>query len=606
MKTTFKVTGMHCSACSARIEKVLQRAEGVNSVSVNLLRNRMQVDFDENKITDADISARVEKIGFGATPFVHSMTTAKEDPAAAELAAMGKRLLVSLLFAVPLMVIAMGPMFGLVLISDRVIKWWTEMTLCLPVLVINADYFIRGYRNLFGLAPNMDSLIALSASASFVNQYYDSAAMITTLITLGKFLEARAKSRTTNAITALVNLTPPSALVERHGETGEIPAAELAVEDIVIIRAGYRVPSDCEIISGSCSLDESALTGESRPVERIAGERLTGGTLCLAGEVRAKVIAVGEDTTLAAIIRLVEEATTTKAPVAQLADKISGIFVPVVIGIALVAAGVWLYLGASTNFALKIAIAVLVISCPCALGLATPTAIMVGTGRGAGMGILIKSAAALQQAAQADTIVLDKTGTITEGNLSNTEEDRVKQSSVKAVAKLQKLGKLVLMLSGDKDEIAGRIAAEVGIKEYRSQCLPGDKEKVVRELQDQGRTVMMVGDGVNDAPALARADVGVAIGAGTDVAVESADVVLMKSDLRDVATLISLSKATMQVIKQNLWWAFFYNIICIPVAAGCFVKFGLTMNPMLGAAAMSCSSVCVVTNALRLKGMKIE
>lgn len=605
MKKIFKVTGMHCSACSSRIEKVLQRADGVNSVSVNLLRNRMQVDFDENRIKERDICDMVERIGFGAVPFVPSMTAAKEDSAAAETAGMQRRLLLSLLFALPLMFVAMGPMFGLVLIEDRIIKWWAEMTLCLPVLVINADYFVRGYRNLFVFNPNMDSLIALSASASFVNQYYDSAAMIVTLITFGKFLEAGAKSRTTGAITALVNLTPPTALVERHGETGDIPAAELAVEDIVIIRPGYRVPADCEIVTGSCFLDESALTGESRPVERVVGGRLTGGTMCLKGEVRARIVAVGEDTTLAAIIRLVEEATTTKAPVAQLADKISGIFVPVVIGIALMAAGVWLYLGASPNFALKIAIGVLVISCPCALGLATPTAIMVGTGRGANMGILIKSAAALQQAAQVDTIVLDKTGTITEGNLSNTEEDRVKQSSAEAVAKLQQLDRRVLMLSGDREEVAARIAAEVGIKEYRSRCLPGDKEKVVRELQAEGCSVMMVGDGVNDAPALARADVGVAIGAGTDVAVESGDVVLMKSDLRDVATLISLSKATMRIIRQNLWWAFFYNAICIPVAAGCFMKFGLVMNPMLGAAAMSCSSVCVVTNALRLLKVKI-
>ncbi|MBQ0108088.1 MAG: HAD-IC family P-type ATPase, partial [Phascolarctobacterium sp.] len=346
--------------------------------------------------------------------------------------------------------------------------------------------------------------------------------------------------RTTNAITALLNLSPPTALVERHGELGEIPVDELVLGDIVIVKNGYRVPTDGKIISGQGSLDESALTGESQPVAKNIQDTVTGGTLCVGGEFRMEVTAIGENTTLAAIIRLVDEATTSKAPVAQLADKISGIFVPTVIAIALIAGLIWYLRGAELPFAAKIAISVLVISCPCALGLATPTAVMVGTGRGAGMGILIKSATALQQAAIVDVIVLDKTGTITEGNPKLNEKDHIKPGSPAAIQALQKQGKRVIMLSGDKEEIAQQIAMETGIKEYCSQCLPADKEKVVRELQGKGLKVMMVGDGVNDASALARAEVGVAIGAGTDVAIESADVVLMKSNLQDVDKLLKL------------------------------------------------------------------
>lgn len=605
MTQIFKVTGMSCSACSARIEKVLGRQEGINSVNVNLLRNRMLVDFDETKITLEDISAKVAKIGFGASVLTPDKVRNAEPPEAEELRLLGLRLVLSLIFAIPLFCLAMGPMWGWQLLTGME-NTLAQLTLCLPVLAANRVYFIRGFKNLAARAPNMDSLIALSATASFLYQYFDSAAMITTLITLGKFLEARAKNRTTNALTALMQLTPPTALVERHGEVGEIPVAELVVGDVVIVRNGYRVASDGKIISGNGSLDESALTGESRPVAKNVGDMVTGGTLCVGGEFKLEVTAIGEDTTLAAIIRLVDQATTTKAPVAQLADKISGIFVPAVIAMALIAGLVWYLCGAELPFAAKIAISVLVISCPCALGLATPTAVMVGTGRGASMGILIKSAAALQQAAAIDTLVLDKTGTITEGKLNLNEEDKIKPESLTAIQEFYQLKKNVIMLSGDKEHIAQAIAQEAGIKNYRSQCLPGDKEKVVRELQAQGHQVMMVGDGVNDAPALARAEVGVAIGAGTDVAMESAQVVLMKSDLRDVTTLLKLSQATMKCIKQNLWWAFFYNVICIPVAAGCFYPhFGLLLNPMLGAAAMSCSSVCVVTNALRLRNTKL-
>ena len=407
----------------------------------------------------------------------------------------------------------------------------------------------------------MDSLIALSASASFIYQYYDSAAMITTLITLGKFLEARAKNHTSDAITALLNLTPPKAFVKRHGEVGEIPVSELLVGDVVIIKNGWRVPSDGKIINGSCAMDESAITGESEAVEKNIDSLVIGGTLCVKGEGEFVVTAIGNDTTIANIIKLVDEATTTKAPVAQLADKISGIFVPCVIFVALFAGGVWLLCGAEKSFALKIVISVLVISCPCALGLATPTAIMVATGRGANMGILIKSASALQQANEIDTVVLDKTGTITEGKLTDGEKDKIKSTSVAAIQELYQKNKNVIMLSGDKKEIASQIAADTGIKEFRSECLPEDKEKVVKELQKAGHKVLMVGDGVNDAPALARSEVGVAIGAGTDVAIESADIVLMKSDLQDVVKLLNLSYATMKCIKENLWWAFFYNVI---------------------------------------------
>ena len=605
MTQQFNITGMSCSACSARIEKVLAKMDGVTSVSVNLLRNRMLVDFDESKIAIDEICEKVAAIGFGASVLTSQNTNFKNTEENSEVRMLGIRLVLSLIFSIPLFILAMGPMWSLSIL-DGLENTVAQLVLCLPVLAINRIYFIRGFKNLFVLAPNMDSLIALSASASFLYQYYDSAAMITTLITLGKFLEARAKSRTTNAITALLNLTPPVALVERHGETGEIPVAELEIGDIVIVRNGYRVPTDGTITSGSTSLDESAITGESRPVTRGIGEPVTGGTLCVQGEFRFTVTAIGEDTTLANIIKLVDEATTTKAPVAQLADKISGIFVPAVIAIALAAAGIWLLCGATTTFALRIAISILVISCPCALGLATPTAIMVGTGRGAKMGILIKSAAALQQTDEIDTIVFDKTGTITEGKPSLNTEDKIKASSPLAIKELYQQKKNIIMLSGDKEEIAQNIANAVGIKEYRSQCLPEDKEKIVKELQNAGHKIMMVGDGVNDAPALARAEVGVAIGAGTDMAIESADVVLMKSDLQDVRTLLKLSHATMNCIKQNLWWAFFYNVICIPVAAGClYPAFGILLNPMLGAAAMSMSSVSVVTNALRLRNKKL-
>lgn len=602
MQQQFNITGMSCSACSARIEKVLGKTEGINSVNVNLLRNRMSVNYDENKINTDEICAKVAKIGFGATVY-SQQNIIKQTDTTIELRFLCVRLLLSLVFTIPLFVLAMAPMWGWQILAG-IENTIAQLVLCLPVLAANRIYFIRGFKNLFALAPNMDSLIALSATASFVYQYYDSAAMITTLITLGKFLEARAKSKTTNAITALLNLTPPTALVERHGETGEIPVNELVVGDTVIVQAGYRVPTDGKIISGEPSIDESAITGESVAVQHHPEDLVTGGTLCLQGEFRFIVTAVGENTTLASIIRLVDEATTTKAPVAQLADKISGIFVPIVILIAVISGSIWLISGATTNFALHIAVSVLVISCPCALGLATPTAIMVGTGRGAIMGILIKSATALQQATEIDTIVLDKTGTITEGNPNI--KDTIKKTSITAIKNLYNQNKNIIMLSGDKEEIAAQISQEAGIKEYRSQCLPQDKEKIVRELQNTGHKVMMVGDGVNDAPALARAEVGVAIGAGTDVAIESADVVLMKSDLQDVTALLKLSHATMQCIKQNLWWAFFYNIICIPIAAGClYPAFGILLNPMIGAAAMSCSSFCVVTNALRLKGVKL-
>ncbi|MCQ2381066.1 MAG: HAD-IC family P-type ATPase [Acidaminococcaceae bacterium] len=603
MQQQFNITGMSCSACSARIEKVLGKTEGINSVNVNLLRNRMSVDYDENKINTDEICAKVAKIGFGATIFSSHDIVAKETGVSVELRSLSVRLILSLIFGIPLFILAMAPMWGWQILAG-IENTIAQLVLCLPVLAANRIYFIRGFKNLFALAPNMDSLIALSATASFVYQYYDSAAMITTLITLGKFLEARAKSKTTNAITTLLNLTPPTALVERHGETGEIPVSELVVGDTVIVQAGYRVPTDGKIISGEPSIDESAITGESVAVQHHPEDLVTGGTLCLQGEFRFIVTAVGENTTLASIIRLVDEATTTKAPVAQLADKISGIFVPIVILIAVISGSIWLINGATTNFALHIAVSVLVISCPCALGLATPTAIMVGTGRGATMGILIKSATALQQATEIDTIVLDKTGTITEGNPNI--KDTIKKTSITAIQNLYNQNKNIIMLSGDKEEIAAQIAQEAGIKEYRSQCLPQDKEKIIRELQNTSHKVMMVGDGVNDAPALARAEVGVAIGAGTDVAIESADVVLMKSDLQDVTALLKLSHATMRCIRQNLWWAFFYNIICIPIAAGClYPAFGILLNPMIGAAAMSCSSFCVVTNALRLKGVKL-
>lgn len=750
-KQLLDITGMSCSACSSRIEKVVNRMQGVEQMSVNLLKNNAHVTFDESVVNEKAIIARIEKLGFGAR--VHAANVAapvpQQDTAAQEMEEMRQRLIGSLIFAGLVFYQHMGRMWGWPLPSfilgqeNELINALLQMLWCIPVLFIDRKYFIHGVRNLLSGAPNMDSLIAVGSGASFIyglysvfgmayafghNRldllpgfadalYFEASAVILALVTVGKFMEARAKSHTSDAIKALMNLTPKTALVERHGLQGEIPVEEVVTGDVLIVKSGASVPVDGKIIEGSAALDESALTGESLPVDKTIGDKVIGGTINRSGYFKMEATAIGADTALAKIIALVDEATSSKAPIAKLADKVSGYFVPAVIGIAVLAAVVWLALGASWHFALTIAISVLVISCPCALGLATPTAIMVGTGRGAKSGILIKSATALETAHKIDTVILDKTGTITAGKpvvtdilpikitenellafaagleklsehplgeaivaaaeakqlvlpeagnykqipgqgvtaeLSGAEcaagnlkllealnvdvsslmerydklaaqgktplyfvragellgciavADTVKPTSREAIGKLQAMGLRVLMVTGDNQATAEAIRAQVGVDEAVAQVLPQDKEAVIRKLQQEGHIVAMVGDGINDAPALARADIGIAIGAGTDIAIEAADMVLIKSDLLDVAKAICLSRSVMTNIKENLFWAFIYNAVGIPFAAGVFyTAFGWLLNPLIAAAAMSCSSVSVVTNALRLRFIKL-
>lgn len=753
-KEQFDITGMTCSACSRRVHKAVEALAGVSEVSVNLLKNSLAVSFDDQALSGRDIVAAVEKAGYGALRRGEKKRPAEtggeiSDPAVRELKEMGRRLAASFLFAIPLFYISMGHMVGLPLPSfllgthNAAAFAFTQFLLTVPVVFINFKFYRVGFKTLFSGAPNMDSLIAIGSGAAVVfgvyalykilfalgagdmetvhhfamNLYFESAAMILTLITMGKFFEARARGKTSEALAKLMNLAPKTAVRLQGGVEKTVPLETVAVGDILVVKAGESIPVDGVVTEGHAFLDEAALTGESLPVEKRAGDPVTGATLNKSGHFLMRAARVGDDTTLAQIIRLVDEATSSRAPIARLADKISGVFVPVVIVIALTATGVWLLLGYELEFALSIGISVLVISCPCALGLATPTAIMVGTGRGAASGVLLKSAEAIEIAEGVDTVVLDKTGTVTEGHpvvtdivaaegvgeeellsvaaslenlsehplaaavvaeakkrgtpLSKVEDfgqtpglglsgqigralclagnarmlaaggiaaeallsqgaaladegktalyfvrdsrplglialaDIIKKTSPRAVAELRAMGLDVVMLTGDNAKTADAVRRQTGIERVVAEVLPQDKDLEIRNIQKQGRKVAMVGDGVNDAPALVRADVGIAIGAGADIAIEAADVVLMKSDLLDVVTAIRLSRAVMRNIRQNLFWAFFYNIVGIPVAAGVFYGlWGLTLNPMIAAAAMSLSSVSVVSNALRLRFFK--
>ncbi len=739
---------MSCAACSAHVEKSVSAVPGVREVQVNLLAGSMMVEYDEGACDAQRIIRAVEEGGYTAAVDSGTRAAAPAKGAAPEdeLHEMKTRIIVSAVFLVILMYFSMGPMIGLPLpgfVSGETHAFalaLVQLLLTLPILVINRKYFINGGRTLLHRAPTMDALIAVGSGASVIygvyalfqigyacaagdmarvheyahDLYFESAGMILTLVTLGKFFEARAKRKTGEAIAALMDLRPQTASVIRGQQEVEVPIEEVRVGDFVIVRAGQSVPVDGEIVEGHAYLDESAITGESMPVEKHKGDTVIGATVTKNGYFAMKASRVGDDTTLSQIIRLVEEAGASKAPIAKLADKVAGVFVPVVMLIALVTAVIWLVAGETPSFALTRAIAVLVISCPCALGLATPVAIMVGTGVGAKNGVLFQSAEALENLHNVDCVVLDKTGTVTEGRPVVTDvhsfgadpedllslalalevksdhpladaivryarskhvkereatsfemvegqgvravidgvrcmagnrrmllanglalprsaqqmgeslaaagktplyfaanrqvvgifavADVLKPTSRSAVEALQQLGVEVTLLTGDNKATAQSIAAELGIRDVVAEVLPQDKERVVREKQAQGRKVAMVGDGINDAPALARADVGIAIGAGTDVAIASADVVLMKSDLMDAVDAIRLSRQTMRNIRQNLFWAFFYNCIGIPIAAGVlWLPLGLKLSPMIGAAAMSLSSVCVVSNALRLK-----
>lgn len=735
--TQFNITGMSCAACVARVEKAVNSVDGVNSCSVSLLTNSMGVEgtADPQKIISA-----VKDAGYGASLKDSEPKSAKDENALedTETPKLKKRLIASLVFMLVLMYISMGQvMWGWylpeILSSNPLAIGLLQLLLTAIVMVINQKFFINGFKGLVHKSPNMDTLVALGSGASFVYStyalfkmtavsgemahhylhefYFESAAMILTLITVGKMLEARSKGKTTNALKSLMNLAPKTATILKDGIEVEIPIEQVQKGDIFVVRPGESISVDGIILDGHSAVDESALTGESIPVDKSVGDKVSGGTINQSGFIKCEALRVGEDTTLSQIIKMVSDAAATKAPVAKIADKVSGIFVPVVITIAVIATIVWLIAGQSFGYALARGISVLVISCPCALGLATPVAIMVGNGVGAKNGILFKNAVSLEETGKANIVVLDKTGTITTGQptvtdilpINSTENellnvaysleiksehplakaivkkademkvsavnvenfmslagngvqgkienqsfyggnltfisskvtvddetvkkaetlaesgktplffaseekllgiiavaDIIKEDSPKAIKELQNMGIKVVMLTGDNEKTANAIGAQAGVDEIISGVMPDGKEKVIRRLRDKGK-VIMVGDGINDAPALTRADIGMAIGAGTDIAIDSADIVLMKSRLSDVASAIRLSRATLKNIHENLFWAFFYNAIGIPLAAGVFINiFGWELNPMFGAAAMSLSSFCVVSNALRL------
>ncbi|MEL3912791.1 heavy metal translocating P-type ATPase [Treponema pedis] len=767
MKALFNILGMSCSACSSHVQRAVEKQNGIQQVQVNLLMNNMTVQYDENIISPEKIIKAVQSAGYNAV--LDNKNTSKEktenkraaqtNAANEEKEKIKQRLIWSLIFMLPLFYISMGHMAGLPIphflhgIKNAVLFAFTQFLLSLPVLIVNKKFFLNGFKALIRKVPNMDSLVAVGAGASVLygiyaiykmaygmghgdfetvrhfamDLYFESAAMILTLVTLGKFLEANAKGKTSEAITKLMNLSPKTALVIRENIQLEIPVEEIVKGDIILIKPGSSIPVDGIIIEGNSSIDESAITGESIPVEKTAGDKVISASVNLSGAFKFRAERVGNDTTLSQIIALVEEAAASKAPVAKLADKISLYFVPSVILISLISFAIWLLTGAQFEFALSRAIAVLVISCPCALGLATPTAIMAGTGKGAGLGILIRSAEALETAYKTDTVVLDKTGTVTEGkpvitqiersaNFTETEiltfaysleilsehplanaiikkaeeekieplkiknftaehglgisgitenadkdlkifagneklmqkngieiiqakplidslaekgatplligvenlngdgktlagiiavADKIKQGSIDAVNSFKAMGIKTVMLTGDNKKTAAAIKAQTGIDEFLAELLPQNKKIEIEKLNASGKTTAMIGDGINDAPALMTANVGIAVGNGTDIAVESADIILMNGDLQTAAAALQLSRSVMRNIKENLFWALFYNSLCIPLAAGVFYPaFGIVLSPMIAAAAMSLSSVSVVTNALRLNRFK--
>lgn len=767
MKTErYRVTGMTCAACQANVTRCVSKLDGVDDVNVSLLANQMTVSYDESRLDPEAIMQAVEKIGYGASALekqeshrdkggFRSEWQARQSQAIENQKQMRQRLWLSVALLIPLMYVAMGHMLFLpvpwffVGVENSMISALTQLVLTIPVIFINRHFFQTGLKALWHRAPNMDSLVAIGSGASLVYGlfamfrlaygfghgdlelvhqyahalYFESAAMILTLVTVGKYLEAKSKLKTSDALGKLVDLAPKTAVVLREGKEQVVPAEQVEVGEIVVIRPGEGIPVDGVVTEGYGYVDQAAITGESIPVEKRPGDQVISATMNKNGTFQFRASKVGEDTTLSQIIRLVDEAGNSKAPIARLADKVSGIFVPVVIAVSVLTAIVWLAVGMGVEFALSNAISVLVISCPCALGLATPVAIMVGTGKAAEMGILIKSAESLENLHNIDTIVLDKTGTITSGHPSVTDTilltdsltetqflseaaaaemgsehplaravveyvqeqgvelakseqfeakpgrgiaarvngkkylsgnvsylkenqafpsgeearaaeqvverlaqegktpllfaregkligvvavaDTIRETSKSAIRQFQEMGLHVVMLTGDNRVTAEAIRAELGIEQAVSDVLPTQKEAHIRALQEQGHKVAMVGDGINDAPALTRADIGIAIGAGTDIAIESADVVLMKDSLEDVVAAIQLSRAVVRNIHMNLFWAFFYNVLGIPLAAGAlFPAFGLRLSPMIGSAAMSLSSVCVVTNALRLRFFK--
>lgn len=709
MKSVFNITGMSCAACAARVDKAVSAVRGVQSVAVNLLKNTMRVEYDEKTVSPAVIVSAVERAGYGAR------VLGEKQPAEQRSENLEGRLIVSVCATLFLMTLTMGGMIGLPVPEMSAESFGlTQFLSTLVVLFANADFFKKGFKTLFAGAPTMDSLIALGAGAAvtysvaglYQNQtalYFESAAMILTLVLFGRYLEAGAKAKTAQAIAELASLAPQTAVVLKNGTEQTVAIADLAVGDLIVVKTGERVAADGVVVEGAASVDESALTGESLPVQKTVGDTVKTATFAVSGRIVLRAEKIGRDTALAQIIRLVDEATSSKAPIARLADKISGVFVPVVITAAVLTFAVWMICGAGTAFALEKAIAVLVISCPCALGLATPTAIMVGTGRGAKAGVLFKSAQALEAVGRADVIALDKTGTITVGKpvvtdlLGDEDEvlrlaaaletqsehplgraiieragnldlpavsgfkqivgrgitgvingelcavgnaaaaidnpfaavaeewkeqaktalfvvkggktigaiavaDKVKADAKAAVERLEKAKVSVVMLTGDNEKTARAVAKQAGISAVFAEMSPQDKDAEILALQQGGHTVVMAGDGINDAPALARADVGMAMGRGTDVALDCADVVLTNNDLFSVVFAVELGRAVLKNIKENLFWAFFYNAVGIPVAAGVLYPcFGITLSPMIAAAAMSCSSISVVLNALRLR-----